>query len=309
MTESTVFYEESICSLTDKGFGCIPLGNNLVAVYESTMFSNNMKVRIWDQHEKKYISNSWTGSPAKGTITPEDYAHLILKNDEYTLEATDSNKIIVVERKNEITTSTPATNIYTSEVNGSKVSLLVVGGVVIACTIGLTVLYFTKNPPLAGDIGLKSGEVIGGAALRDSVGKFLNIIGSYFIINLMNDNGQPTGFAAAFTEAQEVTVPKDPLLIDIDGDGIETTSVENGVYFDQENDGFAEKSAWVGKDDGVLAYDKNNNGRIDDGNEIFGDSYVKTDGTTGKISDYELQSDPMNSIATEWIEVSEEIAA
>lgn len=191
-----------------------------------------------------------------------------------------------------------------------------------------------------------------------------------------------------FNSAQEVTVPKDPLLIDIDGDGIETTSVENGVYFDQENDGFAEKSAWVGKDDGVLAYDKNNNGRIDDGNELFGDSYVKTDGTlatsgfdalsdldsngdgiinsedtnfqsikilkgdgtllsleeagistislnsknsvirdgngnrqltsgtytktdgtTGKISDYELQSDPMNSIATEWIEVSEEIAA
>lgn len=41
-----------------------------------------------------------------------------------------------------------------------------------------------------------------------------------------------------FNSAQEVTVPKDPLLIDLDGNGIETTSVENGVYFDQENDGF-----------------------------------------------------------------------
>lgn len=41
-----------------------------------------------------------------------------------------------------------------------------------------------------------------------------------------------------FTEAEEVTVPRDPLLIDLDGDGIETTTLENGVYFDQENDGF-----------------------------------------------------------------------
>ena len=50
-----------------------------------------------------------------------------------------------------------------------------------------------------------------------------------------------------FTEAEEVTVPRDPLLIDLDGDGIETTTVENGVYFDHESDGFAEMSAWVGK--------------------------------------------------------------
>ena len=50
-----------------------------------------------------------------------------------------------------------------------------------------------------------------------------------------------------FTEAEEVTVPRDPLLIDLDGDGIETTTVENGVYFDHESDGFAELSAWVGK--------------------------------------------------------------
>lgn len=82
-----------------------------------------------------------------------------------------------------------------------------------------------------------------------------------------------------FTEAEEVTVPRDPLLIDLDGDGIETTTLENGVYFDHESDGFAELSAWVGKDDGVLVYDKNGNGRIDDGLEVFGDNYVKNDGT------------------------------
>ncbi len=38
-----------------------------------------------------------------------------------------------------------------------------------------------------------------------------------------------------------------PLLIDLDGDGIETTTIKNGVYFDHENDGFAESSSWVEK--------------------------------------------------------------
>ena len=38
-----------------------------------------------------------------------------------------------------------------------------------------------------------------------------------------------------------------PLLIDLNGDGIETTTIQNGVYFDHENDGFAESSSWVEK--------------------------------------------------------------
>ena len=73
--------------------------------------------------------------------------------------------------------------------------------------------------------------------------------------------------------------PVDPILIDLDGDGIETTTVANGIFFDHDNDGFSESSAWVGSDDGILAYDKNNNGIIDNGNEIFGDNYIKSDGT------------------------------
>jgi hypothetical protein len=49
---------------------------------------------------------------------------------------------------------------------------------------------------------------------------------------------------------------------------VETTSKENsGVYFDHDNNSFAEQSGWVGKDDGLLVFDKNNNGKIDDGSE------------------------------------------
>ena len=91
-------------------------------------------------------------------------------------------------------------------------------------------------------------------------------------------------------------IPVDPLLIDLDGDGIETTTIQNGVYFDHENDGFAESSSWVGEDDGILAFDKDNNGYIDDGNEIFGDNYIKSDGskaTSGfdALSDFDSNHD------------------
>src|SRR5690606_10925472 len=59
--------------------------------------------------------------------------------------------------------------------------------------------------------------------------------------------------------------PVDPLLIDIDGDGVETTPLDDNImstYFDMEGDGFAERTAWVGEDDGILFVDRNNDGVI-----------------------------------------------
>ena len=69
---------------------------------------------------------------------------------------------------------------------------------------------------------------------------------------------------------QTAEVQTSPLIVDLDGDGVETTTSENGTYFDHDNNGFAEKSGWVGKDDGLLVRDLNNNGQIDNGSELFG---------------------------------------
>ena len=93
-----------------------------------------------------------------------------------------------------------------------------------------------------------------------------------------------------FREAQEVVQLYDPLILDLDGDGIETTTVADGKYFDHGQDGFAESSAWVGKDDAILAMDKDGNGEIDNGNEIFGDNYIKSDGNKAK-SGFDALSD------------------
>lgn len=63
-----------------------------------------------------------------------------------------------------------------------------------------------------------------------------------------------------------------PLIADLDGNDIALTGPEEGVSFDLNGDGLAEKVAWTkrGVRDGFLAMDRNNDGRISDGTELFG---------------------------------------
>lgn len=64
-----------------------------------------------------------------------------------------------------------------------------------------------------------------------------------------------------------------PILIDLDRKGFRLTSLEDGVVFDIDADGVGEKMAWTdpGSIDAFLALDRNENGWIDDGRELFGD--------------------------------------
>ena len=63
----------------------------------------------------------------------------------------------------------------------------------------------------------------------------------------------------------------DPLILDLDGDGIETVAMDRGsIYFDGDANRFSERTGWVKGDDGFLVLDENGNGRVDDGTELFG---------------------------------------
>jgi hypothetical protein len=67
--------------------------------------------------------------------------------------------------------------------------------------------------------------------------------------------------------------PFDPVLIDIQGNGFSLTNVTNGVRFDLDGDGVPESVAWtaVGSDEAFLVLDRNGNGVVDNGIEVFGD--------------------------------------
>lgn len=63
-----------------------------------------------------------------------------------------------------------------------------------------------------------------------------------------------------------------PILLDLSGKGIRLTSADNGVLFDIGGDGRLDQIAWTHaeSDDAFLVLDRNGNGIIDNGEELFG---------------------------------------
>ena len=74
-------------------------------------------------------------------------------------------------------------------------------------------------------------------------------------------------------------VNKDPLALDLDGDGVETVGLSANIHFDHDGDSFKELSGAIAADDGLLVLDLNGDGQIDSGAELFGNNTLLADGT------------------------------
>ena len=125
-----------------------------------------------------------------------------------------------------------------------------------------------------------------GNGLRDTFKEFLGKLGG---LNELRSLGGAGGTASA-VQAQSFTMTiqmefefsatmnvkglvqeSDPIVLDLDGDGIELTSHRNGARFDILGNGQNVNTAFVTGGDAFLAVDRNGNGIIDSGRELFGD--------------------------------------
>ena len=66
--------------------------------------------------------------------------------------------------------------------------------------------------------------------------------------------------------------PNSPIIVDLDRKGFHLAGLEDSVLFDIDADGILEEISWTRADqlDGFLVLDRNENGVIDDGRELFG---------------------------------------
>ncbi len=83
--------------------------------------------------------------------------------------------------------------------------------------------------------------------------------------------GQITGAAGA--------PAYDPIILDLNGDGIQTVSIEAGFTFDNHATGFENETAWVSDADGFLAIDSRGDGYIVDGSQLFGTAMKLANGS------------------------------
>jgi VCBS repeat-containing protein len=69
-----------------------------------------------------------------------------------------------------------------------------------------------------------------------------------------------------------------PIVLDLNGDGVQTVDTAHGVRFDMAGDGMKESIGWVDSHDALLVRDINHDGQINDGTELFGSDSVLKNG-------------------------------
>ncbi|MEI7431784.1 MAG: hypothetical protein WCL27_15130 [Betaproteobacteria bacterium] len=100
--------------------------------------------------------------------------------------------------------------------------------------------------------------------------------------NILAGGISPATNTAYLTSRATPLFLRDPLTLDLDGDGLETVGIDSThpILFDHTGSGIKTATGWIKSDDAFLVLDRNGNGSIDNGQELFGDSTPLTSGGT-----------------------------
>ncbi|WP_153099066.1 calcium-binding protein [Paraburkholderia hayleyella] len=164
----------------------------------------------------------------------------------------------------------------------------VIGG--IAGSIQGAELGATIGVTIGASLAIYAGIPFGGAFLILAVG-LGGAAGAYLGGKYGTDLGQALWKAFAVTPLyQDITdflkplAPGlgmiDPLILDLDGDGVHTTGVDHSeAHFDFAGEGSRTHTGWISTGDGLLVLDRNHNGLIDTGAELFSNFTQLANGT------------------------------
>ncbi len=101
---------------------------------------------------------------------------------------------------------------------------------------------------------------------------------AYTLIGANTDGADPVhvtfaGQSFTITDWGGVTSAADPIILDLGAPGISFSQLLDGVKFDINGDGILDQVAWTKGDDGILVYDANGSGLIENGTEIFSPNF------------------------------------
>jgi hypothetical protein len=165
---------------------------------------------------------------------------------------------------------------------GMGYAKLVVGQAAWATSVGALGEKMANGTATGGDYAnviQKTGDLLLGLGLTIAQvnpwvrGAFTIASGGLFIYNNWDK------ISDFYDRAKNWLWPRDPIILDLDGNGLETVGLASNIHFDHDGDGVLTKTGWAGKNDALLVWDRNGNGTIDTGAELFGDFTVLPNGT------------------------------
>lgn len=116
-------------------------------------------------------------------------------------------------------------------------------------------------------LGIWTGATLGQQVFNGNMSRAIDIVGE-----AAND---------LYLQARRWQPPRDPLVLDLDGDGIDAVGIAGNspILFDHDADGVRTGTGWIKPDDGFVVLDRDGNGLIDSGRELFGDETLLANGS------------------------------